>query len=57
MSDTTSQAAGFPGMAVTVLLELHESDVAGTAVQECPELECVDRQHRSIQLRWPLEAK
>lgn len=34
-------------MAVTVLLELHESDVAGTAVQECPELECVDRQHRS----------
>lgn len=29
----TSQAAGFPGMAVTVLLGLHESDVAGTAVQ------------------------
>ena len=31
------QEAGFPGMAVTVLLGLHESDVAGTAVLYCPE--------------------
>ncbi len=29
----TGRAAGFPGMAVTVLLGLHESDVAGAAVQ------------------------
>lgn len=29
----TNQAAGFPGMAVTVLLGMQESDVAGTAVQ------------------------
>lgn len=39
--------SGFPGMAVTVLSGLRESDAAGTAVQKCPEPECFDRQHGS----------